>query len=220
MGKILFAVVEPGPIRDALLGWRDRYILAQKAAFEFAEKHGANGIFQDWDGNCIALTPCDPIPEGWVIRRGRTKNGYPRLLPEKGTAAGQAAQEALAALPRHPSARELPALTGVPSEIRWLDADTGNNGFAMLRAGSYWHPTSLSWYGDTLILRFPSPDDTLAYFMQQHPMAEFTLTNGSESWTAADWKMPACLRLISEAELRLIAATYEVELEQAGREAA
>jgi len=116
MTDSLYLLVEADPILSICRDWRNRWMAARKAAWDFASSLGSPGIFSSLDDNCTALVLVTPIPDGWCLAKRRRVTHQPRMVPLNGTA-GDEARAAMAALPTHPHWDEIAKAIGCPSCI-------------------------------------------------------------------------------------------------------
>lgn len=205
--KDLHLLVESGPIREKCEEWRDRYVTAMDAAADFARKHGAPGFVPGLNGGILALVAVEPPPPGWQLLNKRARSGERRMAPHKGEA-GAAIRAEIDALPRAPSEAELSAYIGHPEILKWRSADGHRHGSTSM-SGKRLSPVDIMWTAnDDIILLAPDTRAWIDSLQEDEPGA--VIERG-------DWVIPAGLRVITEAEYKLLHAQANVDAERRAR---
>ena len=199
MADRMYLVVEGEPFLSVCREWKRRYLEAKNAAFVFAHSMGAQGYFPGFHDELVALTPVDPVPEGWKIER---KRGTSRMVP-KPKQAGEVARQAIATLRAFPRDEELREMVGHPCEVRYR----GANGTGFQCIGHMMHPVQLTWHDrETLFLVVPDPVPVINDIRERDPSATIEV---------GEWTPPAGLCRITEAEFDLHKAQAAVARERA-----
>jgi hypothetical protein len=191
-GELLLAVCK---------AWRERYKIAQDAAFEFYKRHGSEGFFPNLYGDLIGITAQEITPPGWKVLKAKRVGHLDRLVPAKGSA-GDIVRGEIEALPKHPRHSEIVDAIGHPCQVSW-EASSGR-GFSCM--GYVFDPVQLVWAGDIFIISCPNAEKYVAQTREQHPGC--TITQG-------EWIIPEGLTPLTKAKVDLIFAQQAVTDEQA-----
>lgn len=199
---VLYLLVEAEPYVSFCKDWRERWIKATQTALEMAESLGASGYFPGHEGEFQALTPVDPMPEGWTYARTPMDHA-PRLVPLHGLA-GKSARNLVAHLPSVPKSQEIATFIDHPCRIIYKSSLEAAEAYGFCGVG-HWLPVNLAWAGDQFMIQVVDMQRVIDEYLDTYP--DLVVEVG-------DWTPPAGLRPISKARWDFIEARENLDAEE------